>query len=44
MTIQSIALSDIQDDGTTQMRVEMDPSTVRDYPTQLDHYHAWQRR
>ncbi len=39
-----IALSDIQDDGTTQMRVEMKPNVVRDYPTQLDHYHAWQRR
>ncbi len=38
-----IALSDIQDGGA-QMRVEMKPNVVRDYPTQLDHYHAWQRR
>jgi len=65
MTIQSIALSGIQDGGA-QMSVEMKPNVVRDYaddmadgvifppvvvyhdgtdyPTQLDHYHAWQRR
>ncbi len=44
MTVpQSIAISDIQDGGA-QMRVEMKPNVVRYYPTQLDHYHKWQRR
>ncbi len=37
MTIQSIALSDIQDDGTTQMRVAgIDPSVVADYADAME--------
>jgi hypothetical protein len=37
MPIQSIALCDIQDDGTTQMRVAgIDPSVVVDYADAME--------